>query len=238
MSEKVDSHAYALYSDACIQTMGIDPMAQGLVEHHETIDIIGDVKLWLRDLAEAWEKEDQRARTEVTRADAYLTWDFDIAAPRPTVWEHFTVPGQWQKWWPADAINENSSNGRKGVGTQNHCMHGKDAIIEEVLDWRPLDYFTVSILLPIPGTPKIVMTRALQDRPNGATHLEMRIAKPKPKDQPFVDQIGAKFLEDFTIAFGNLRQMLEGQQSSIAVIDEPPLMSANERFLTEPVKAP
>jgi len=101
-----------------------------------------------------------------------------------------------------------------------------------------LDYFTVSILLPIPGTPKIVMTRALQDRPNGATHLEMRIAKPKPKDQPFVDQIGAKFLEDFTIAFGNLRQMLEGQQSSIAVIDEPPLMSANERFLTEPVKAP
>ena len=43
VSEKVGSHAYALYSDASIQTMGIDPAAQGLVEHHETIDIIGDV---------------------------------------------------------------------------------------------------------------------------------------------------------------------------------------------------
>jgi uncharacterized protein YndB with AHSA1/START domain len=27
-----------------------------------------------------------------------VTWDFDIAAPRQTLWEHFTVPGQRQKW--------------------------------------------------------------------------------------------------------------------------------------------
>jgi Protein of unknown function (DUF2652) len=84
-SETVGSRAYALYSDACIQTIGIDPAVQGLVEHHETIEIIGDVKLWLRDLEEAWEKENERTRIEVTRADAYLTWDFDVAAPRQTV---------------------------------------------------------------------------------------------------------------------------------------------------------
>jgi hypothetical protein len=33
-------------------------------------------------------------------------------------------------------------------------MRGKDAIVEEVLDWRPFDYFTVSTLLPIPGAPR------------------------------------------------------------------------------------
>jgi hypothetical protein len=27
----------------------------------------------------------------------------------------------------------------------------------------------------------------------GATHIEMRVAKPKPKDKAFVDQAGAKF---------------------------------------------
>ena len=134
MSEKFGDRAYALYSDACIQTMGIDPAAQGLVEHHETIDIIGDVKLWLRNLKHAWEKENERTHNEVTRADGYVTWDFDIAASRPTMWEYFTVPGQRQKWWPIDAIIEKSCNGRRGVGTENHCMHGKDAIIEEVLD--------------------------------------------------------------------------------------------------------
>ena len=187
VSEKVGDGAYALYSDACIHTLGIDPVAQGLVAHQESIDIIGDVKLWLRDLEAAWQKENARTRAEVTRADAYVTWEFDIAAQRQRVWEYLTVPRQWQQWWPTDAIKENSGNGRREVGTKNHCMHGKDAIIEEVLDWRPFDYFTVSVLLPIPGAPKIVMTRALKDGPNGITRLEMRVAKPKPKDEAFVD---------------------------------------------------
>ena len=126
-SEKVGSRAYALYSDACIQTMGIDPVAQGLIEHCETIDIIGDVKLWLRDLEVAWKKENERTHVEVARADAYVTWDFEIATPRQTVWEYFTVPGQRQKWWPADAIIETSSKRRRGIGTEEslHARKGR-----------------------------------------------------------------------------------------------------------------
>jgi hypothetical protein len=235
VSEKIGSRAYALYSDACIQTVGIDPAAQGLVEHHETIDIIGDVTLWLRDLEAAWQKENEQTRVEVTRADAYAILEFDIAAPRQAVWEYLTVPSQWQRWWPTDALVEHSGNRRRGVGTQVHCMHGKDAIIEELLDWRPFDYFTLSALLPIAGAPKVVMTRALKDLPNGETHLEMRIAKPKAKDKALFDQIAAKFKEDVTKAIGTLRQLLEGH-TSVAVIGEPPLMPSHERFLTEPVK--
>jgi hypothetical protein len=115
-------------------------------------------------------------------------------------------------------------------------MHGKDAIVEEVLDWRPFDYFTVSTLLPIPGAPKIVLTHAFQDM-NGATHIEMRVAKPKPKDKAFVDQAGAKFKENITKAIGKLRLMVEDQHTSPSVIDEPLLIGSSERFLTEPVKS-
>ena len=216
VSEKVGSRPYALYSNACIQSTGIDPIAHGLLEHSETIDSIGDVKLWPCDLDEAWKRENERTHVEVTRAEAYMTWDFDVAASRQTVWEHFTVPGQRQKWWPADAIIENSGSKRRGVGTENHCMHGKDAIVEEVLDWRLSDYFTLSTLLPIPGAPKIMLTHAFQDRTNGATHIEMRVAKPKPKDKAFVDKAGAKFKENITKAIGNLRLMLEEQQTSLS----------------------
>ncbi len=237
VSDKVGDRAYAVYSDACMQTMGIDPVAQGLVEHRETIDIIGDVKLWLRDLEEAWTKENERTLVEVARADAYVTWEFDVPALRQTVWEHFTVPGQRQKWWPADAVIETTSNKRRGIGTENHCMHGKDAIVEEVQDWRPPDYFTVSTLLPVPGAPKIIMTHAFADRTNGTTHIEMRVAKPKPKDKAFVDQAGAKFKENITKAIGRLRLMLEEQQTSPSVVDEPPLIASSERFLIEPVKS-
>ena len=115
-------------------------------------------------------------------------------------------------------------------------MHGKDAIIEELLDWRPFDYFTLSVQLPIPGAPKVVMTRALRDLPDGTTHLEMRIAKPKAKDKAFLDQVAPKFAEDVTKGIETLRQLLERQQTSVVVIDEPALKSSSERFLTEPMK--
>ena len=217
--------------------MGIDPAAQGLIEHRETINIIGDVKLWLRDLEEVWKMEDERKHVEVTRADAYVAWDFDIAAPRQTIWEYFTVPGQRQKWWPADAVIEHSGNKRRGVGTENHCMHGKNAIVEEVLDWRPSDYFTVNTLLPIPGASKIRLTHAFQDRTIGSTHIEMRVGKPKPKDRAFVDQAVAKFKENITKAIEDLRLMVQEQQTSLSAIDEPPLIASSERFLTEAVKS-
>jgi uncharacterized protein YndB with AHSA1/START domain len=236
VGEKVGSRAYAVYTDACVRTAGIDPAAQGLVEHRETIDIIGDVKLWLRDLEKAWQEVNELTRVEITREDAYGILEFDIAAPRQVLWEYLTVPGQWQKWWPTDALVEHSGNRRRGVGTQVHCMHGKDAIVEELLDWRPFDYFTLSAQLPIPGAPKVVMTRSLEERPNGTTHLEMRIAKPKAKDKAFLDQVAPKFAEDVTKGIATLRQLVEGQQTSVAVIDEPALKSSNERFLTEPVK--
>ena len=236
VGEKIGGRAYAAYSDACIQAAGIDPVAQGLVEHHETIDIIGDVKLWLCDLDGAWRKENEQTRVEITRQDAYAILEFEIAAPRQALWEYLTVPSLWQKWWPTDALVEQSANRRRGVGTQVHCMHGKDAIIEELLDWRPFDYFTLSALLPIPGAPKVVMTRALQERPDGTTHLEMRIAKPKAKDKAFLDQVAPKFADDVTKGIATLRQLLEGQQAPVAVIDEPALKSSNERFLTEPVR--
>jgi hypothetical protein len=115
-------------------------------------------------------------------------------------------------------------------------MHGKDAIVEEVLDWRPFQYLTLSTLLPAPGAPKIVMTRALHGRPNGMTHLEMRVAKPKPKDKAFLDQAGAKFSADITKAIGVLRGLLEGRQTSLTQMNEPPLTPSSERFLTEPIE--
>ena len=157
----------------------------------------------------------------MTRGDAYATLEFDIAAPRQTVWEYLTVPGQWRKWWNADDIVEDSRDGRRGVGTRNHCMHGKDAIIEETLDWRPVDYFTVGVALPVPGAPRIVMTRALLDGPNGTTHLELRVAKPKPKDKAFVDGgAAAKFAENMSKAIAGLRSMVEGKQSAVGAVEE------------------
>jgi len=220
VKERLGGHAYALYSDASIHALGIDPAAQGLVEHNESIDIIGDVKCWVRDLEEAWLRESDRDRNEVTRDKAAMVIEFEIAAPRPTVWEYFISPGLRPKWRGADEVRETAKGGRRGVGTINHCMHGPHAIIEEVLDWRPFDYLTLTTLVPMPDAPKVLMTYAFAETASGGTHIDIRVAKPKPKDKAFVDQAGAKFKENITKAIGNLRMMLEGQTSK-SVMSEP-----------------
>ena len=235
VNERFGGHAYALYSDACIQAMSVNPATQGLVEHKETIDIIGDVTCWVRDLEEAWEKENDRQRNEVSRDKAASVIEFDIAAPRPTVWEHFTLPGHRPKWRAADDVRETSESGRRGVGTTNHCIHGKATIIEEVLDWRPFDYVTLTTLLPMPGAPKVIMTYVFLENAGGGTHIEIRVAKPKPKDKAFLDKVGAEFQKSITSEVATLRLMLEGQKGALAVVEEPPLPISSERFLTQPV---
>ena len=236
VNERLGGHAYALYSDSCIQAMGIDPVVQGLVEHRESIDIIGEVKCWVRDLEEAWEKENDRQRNEVTRDKAASVVEFDIAAPRPTVWEHFTLPGLRPKWRGADEVRETLESGRRGIGTTNHCMHGPHAIIEEVLDWRPFDYLTISTLLPIPDAPKVLLTYAFLESAGGCTHVEIRVAKPKPKDRAFLEKVGAEFQKTITSEIATLRLMIEGQKRA-SPVEEPTLPVSAERFLTQPVRA-
>jgi hypothetical protein len=114
-------------------------------------------------------------------------------------------------------------------------MHGPHAIIEEVLDWRPFDYLTISTLLPMPDAPKVIMSYAFIEETRGATHIEIRLAKPKPKDQAFLDHVGAEFQRTITAEVEVLRQMLEGQAAQPAV-EEPMLPVPAERFRTEPVQ--
>jgi uncharacterized protein YndB with AHSA1/START domain len=237
VNERLGGRAYALYSDACIQAMGIDPVVQGLVEHSESIDIIGDVKCWVRDLEEAWREENDRQRSEVTRDKSAMVIEFDIAAPRPLVWEYFTLPGQRPKWRGADEVRETPEKGRRGVGTVNHCMHGAHVIVEEVIDWRPFDHLTLTTLLPMPGAPKVLMTYAFVERTGGGTHIEIRLAKPKPKDKAFLDKVSADFKEHITQEVAALRLMIEGQDGTPAAVEEPALPLSAERFLTQPIHA-
>ena len=114
-------------------------------------------------------------------------------------------------------------------------MHGTHAIIEEVIDWRPFDYLTLTTLLPMPDAPKVLMTYAFAEGAGGGTHIEIRVAKPKPKDQAFLEQVGPEFQKTITNEVATLRQMLEGLQGAAAGVDEPALPVSSARFLTQPV---
>jgi uncharacterized protein YndB with AHSA1/START domain len=237
VKDKLGDRAYALFSDRCIQAMGIDPVAQGFIGHMEAIDIIGEVACWLRDLEGAWSGEKERRRNLVTRNMAAQVIEFDIAAPRPKVWEYFTQPGQRPKWRAADEVRESAVGGRRGVGTTNHCMHGPHAIIEEVLDWRPFDYLTLTTLLPMPDAPRVLMTYAFSESVDGGTHIEIRLAQPKPKDRAFLEHVSVEFERTITGEIAALRPMLEQEAGALGIVEEPTRLAPTERFLTHPVHA-
>src|SRR6516225_6089603 len=108
-------HAYALYSDACVRAMGIDPAAQGLLEHAEAIEHIGETKCWVTDLEAAWTREIETARSLVPRADAYMIIERDFAAPRQVVWDLVTSPAHHARWKRSDGVVENAAHGRRGA---------------------------------------------------------------------------------------------------------------------------
>ena len=79
------------------------------------------------------------------------------------------------------------------------------------------------------------MSYAFDERADGGTHFEVRFAKPKPKDLPFLEHVWPNVQGKFTGEFEILRSLLAEQAKAAA--DEPPLPVSRERFLTQPVRA-
>ena len=158
VDDKIGDHAYALFSDECIKAMEVDPKALGLIEHHEDIDVIGDVRTWVQDLEQAWLKENEGSRVLVLRDEAALIIEGDINAPRSLVWEYCVLPEHRPKWQGSQGVTEDTQNGRRGAGTTNHCAHGPNTVIEHILDWRPPDYMSMTSHIDLPGSAPLTMS--------------------------------------------------------------------------------
>jgi len=158
--------AHALFSSQCVAAMGIDPVALGMSEYKDDYEGIGEVVGWVHDLGAAWTAELERRRVIVTEKDAGFVLEATHPAPRDIVWSFMTDPAI-RPLWQADvqAVDEKPTAPRRGVGTTNHCMHGKDVMIEEILDWRPTEYVTHRTTLP--NGMKIVSSFTYEDVPEG-----------------------------------------------------------------------
>lgn len=181
--ERLGIPAYALLSQACIDASDLDPAALGMTAHTETYDRIGDVPVWVHDLGRRWQEEEARARVRVSADEAILELAVPTTVPPQIAWAFLTEPGQRMSWqpWVTEVAIEGARGGRRGPGSANHCMHGKDAVVEQILDWRPYDYVTDRTILDTPGGPvKMLHTIELEPTSTGTT-IHFRFAAPKSK---------------------------------------------------------
>jgi uncharacterized protein YndB with AHSA1/START domain len=182
VQEATGATAYAIYTDSCVTAMGIaDPDAAGFAEHVETFDGVGEIRAWVRDLHAAWDAELGRAQLVVQPRNSARTYEAVFQAPTALVWDYMTSPARRPRWQHGvtGVVEAPGMAGRRGIGTVNHCMHGKDAIIEEVMDWQPYDHVTYRSLLPIPNVPKLLSTYLFEDLGDGRTRVELRFGTPR-----------------------------------------------------------
>ncbi len=240
VQEATGIRAYALYTSQVIAAMGADPRAQGLADHREQVDVIGEVRAWVRDLEAAWKDEQERTRVLVPADDAYAVIAYDSPAPPALTWEYVTSPIRRPQWGAEIVrIDEVVADGRRGIGTTNHCVHGKDAIVEEILDWRPFEYQTVRAALPDPSLPKVLMTDVLTPSANGGTRVEVRIGRPAPEDQavfegmfPMIEPLIRNGGEALAAV---LATEVRRRDEESARSPEPSVPAGSRRFLSQPV---
>jgi hypothetical protein len=206
--ERLGLSAYALISQKCIDASDIDPAALGMAAHSETYDQLGEVPGWAYDLERAWQEEEARGRVRVEPEESILTVSVRTNAPQQVAWEFLTEPGQRMTWqpWVTEVTIKGATGGRRGLGSANHCMHGKDAVVEEILDWRPYDYVTDRTILDTPGGPvKVLHTIELEPNAAGTT-IHFRYGAPKTPRE-------AKAMEVIVPAYG---EALRGSLPSLA----------------------
>jgi hypothetical protein len=238
--ERLKTPAYALFSSQCVAAMGIDPVALGMTEYKDDYEGIGEVVGWVHDLGAAWTAELERRRVIVSDREAGFVLEAVQPAPRDIVWSFMTDPAIRPLWQAGvQAVDEHSKASRRGVGTTNHCMHGKEVMIEEILDWRPTDYVTHRTTLP--DGMKIVSSFTYEDVPEG-TRVRLLFtwgrSRREREESPAVNEMLADLIGRGLTALHRLLSEEMARRATLAAEapPEPVAPGSMDRELREPVR--
>jgi uncharacterized protein YndB with AHSA1/START domain len=165
--------AYALYTDAAVAALGVDPGSLQLRRHVERHSDVGEVVGFVSDLEARWQDEQGRRRVQVAEEEAAFQVEVAVPGSLELVWELLTSP-QKRLLWQVDAIEPADVGGRRATGASSVCVDGRTKIYEEILDWRPFDYFTERLSLP--RGVRVVLTTALHPNADG-TQVVTRVRR-------------------------------------------------------------
>lgn len=197
---------YALLTDAAVTSVGLDCMRLGMVAHREVYEDAGEIAGFVEDLGARWREEQARTAERLTADRAWATFEADLPASPPIAWEYTTSP-RWRQRWQVGVTGVNQSNpdGRPGVGTTNHCMHGPSAVIEDILEYQPFESMTMNALTPF---GPMLMTFSFTPT-NVGTHLAVMCAMEPTEENRRVFAAGASALAvPFEAGLTNLTAML------------------------------
>ncbi len=142
--ERTGIHAYALFSRAAVDALGLAELGVELHEHVEEFSGVGEMQMLVYDLSAVWQREKARRRKVVPYEQAWAKAEVEIAAPPVLVWDYFTKPELKMAMAGLSFMERTDQRGgRQGVQSEFHCAHEGLEFRYQIVDWQPFDYFTV-----------------------------------------------------------------------------------------------
>lgn len=196
--ETTGTDAYAFITSKCVDQLGIGSDGLAKIDSVQHYDDVGDVKGVVIDMAARWEQEQERREVLVAPGEEIFETTYQLDVPVSLAWEVWTGPkrAEWMKG--VTAFDQKNPSGMRGVGTVNHCMHGKGAAtIEHVVDYKPFRYFTVDATVPKVGP--VLITYEMEPVGDERTKVTIR---GRPGEcgrlrQAFIKMIGSQFAKRF-----------------------------------------
>jgi Protein of unknown function (DUF2652) len=173
--------AYALVTEQAADAIELQDFFAGAIRHVEHLDGFGETVCYVYDLAPIFALWRATRRVVVQHDEplAFESMECDLPVPPAIAWAYVTDIDKKIRWQHGiDRMTMTGlARGRIGLGATQHCAHGKDSTVHDIVDWRPFDYVTWHIRLPMGA---IVRQMAeLTPLKNGGTHLSLRCAKPE-----------------------------------------------------------
>ena len=173
--------AYALVTGQAADAIGLPDFFATTTRHVEKSGDFGDTVCYVYDLAPIYARWRASRRIMVLSDEplAFESMECDLPVPPAVAWAYVTDVEKKIRWQHAtDGMTMTGlARGRIGTGATQHCAHGKDSTIHDIVDWRPFDYVTWHIHLPMGAVVR--QTAEFTPLDNGGTHLSLRCAKPE-----------------------------------------------------------
>jgi uncharacterized protein YndB with AHSA1/START domain len=212
--ESLGLAGYVILTDALLRAAGLNPMPLGMVRHAQPYEGVGVVEASVHDLEPRWQREQELRRVRVTAKDQFDLIEAEIPASPAEVWAYVTDPARRADYVPGvERVDEVPMDGRRGIGTTNHCVHGAGVSLEEVLDWRPYEYFTLRNTMQ-GGT--WVTTEELRESDTG-TRVTIRFQRPRSaKDKAWLTEALAFMKPMYLASLERLGNILANAQEIVA----------------------
>jgi hypothetical protein len=140
--------AYVLFTEMVLKQLNVKP--ENMHEQVESYAHLGEVKTYSLDLHTRYDELIKSRQRFISPQEADVTITRTISAPPIVIWEWMNDIQKRLRWEIYDDIRPLlRPGGRMGAGAQNHCAHGKNLVVETILDWKPFEYYTVEYPMAI-----------------------------------------------------------------------------------------